>query len=148
MSATPGPGHGPAPLVLPMMRATFRKHERLTGRDRLKQVATKGTAMRQHPFRLIGLPMALDTTAPAQVAFAVPKRNVRSAVQRNRIRRHMREAYRQNKHHWYERLDGAGIQCAWLVIFQGSAPVGLETTRQILIELFNRWVQQHVGTDR
>lgn len=131
-----------------MMRATFRKHERLTGRDRVKLVATKGTSIRQHPFRLTGLLMPLDTPAPAQVAFAVPKRHVRSAVGRNRVRRHMREAYRLNKHRWYPRLEEAGVQCAWLVVFQGQGPVGWESTQQILIDLFDRWTQQHVGLDQ
>lgn len=128
-----------------MMRATFRKHERLTGRDRVALVATRGNALRQHPFRLVGLLMPLDTTARAQVAFAVPKRHVRSAVQRNRIRRHMREAYRLNKHVWQGHLEKAGVQCGWLLVYQGNAPVGWESTSRILIDLFNRWVQQHVG---
>lgn len=111
-------------------------------------MATTGKALREHPFRLVGKLMPLDGPAPAQVAFAVPKRNVRSAVQRNRVRRHMREAYRLNKHRWYPRLEEAGTQCAWLVIFQGNAPLGWEGTSQILINLFDRWVQQHVGADR
>lgn len=131
-----------------MMRATFRKHERLTGRDRLKLVATTGKAIKEHPFRLVGRLMPLDTPAPAQVAFAVPKRHVRSAVDRNRIRRHMREAYRLNKQAWYRRLEQDRVQCAWLVIFQGNAPLGWEGTSRIMINLFNRWVQQHVGADR
>ena len=104
------------------MQATFRKHERLTGRDRMKKVAVPGKVVKAHPFRLAGLQLPLDTAAPAQVAFAVPKRHVRSAVQRNRIRRHMREAYRLNKHRWYARLRENGVQCAWLVVFHGQAP--------------------------
>ncbi|MBP8822389.1 MAG: ribonuclease P protein component [Flavobacteriales bacterium] len=130
------------------MRPTFRKHERLCGPDRIKQVATTGKSLRAHPYRLVGLLMPLDTPAPAQVAFAVPKRNVRSAVQRNRIRRHMREAYRLNKPRWYGPLEAARLQCAWLLIFQGQAPLPWETSSRILIDLFDRWTQQHVGIDR
>lgn len=33
----------------------------------------------------------------SQVAFAVPKRNFKSAVDRNRVKRQLREAYRLNK---------------------------------------------------
>ncbi|HRN37590.1 MAG: ribonuclease P protein component [Flavobacteriales bacterium] len=130
------------------MRHTFRKHERLTGRVVLKQVATTGKSLKSHPFRLQGLLMPLDTASPAQVAFSVPKRLVRSAVQRNRIRRHMREAYRLNKHRWHACLQEAGAQCAWLVVFQGHAPLPWAHSSKILIGLFDRWTQQHVGADR
>ena len=94
------------------MRPTFRKHERLTGRDRVKLVATTGKTVKLFPFRLSGLVMPLETSAAAQVAFAVPKRHVKLAVDRNRVRRHMREAYRLHKHRWYGPLAEAGIPTA------------------------------------
>ena len=134
---------GPSPI-----RATFRKHERLIGRDRLKLVATTGQVVKSHPFRLVGLLMPLDTIAPAQVAFAVPKRFVKLAVDRNRVRRHMREAYRLNKHQWYERLRAAEVQCAWLLIFQGKDPLPWDISSKKIIDVFERWTQQHVGIDR
>ncbi|MGB3524805.1 MAG: ribonuclease P protein component [Flavobacteriales bacterium] len=134
---------GPSPI-----RATFRKHERLIGRDRLKLVATTGQVVKNHPFRLVGLLMPLDTIAPAQVAFAVPKRFVKLAVDRNRVRRHMREAYRLNKHQWYERLRAAEVQCAWLLIFQGKDPLPWGISSKKIIDVFERWTQQHVGIDQ
>ncbi len=134
---------GPSPI-----RATFRKHERLTGRDRTKLVATTGKVVKNHPFRLVGLLMPLDTVAPAQVAFAVPKRYVKLAVNRNRVRRHMREAYRLNKHLWYEQLRAADVQCAWLLIYQGTGPLPWDISSVKIIDVFERWTKQHVGTDR
>lgn len=140
---------GPIPLNGPAsMRPTFRKHERLSGRDRLKQVVAEGRAVKVHPFRLLGLLMPLEPTARAQVAFAVPKRHVKLATDRNRVRRHMREAYRLNKHRWYERLDQAGVQCAWLLIFQGSGPLSWSESSEKISRVFDRWTQEHVGLDR
>ena len=126
------------------MRATFRKHERLTGRDRVKAVATKGKAVHETPFRLVGLLMPLDTVAPAQVGFAVPKRHLRKAVQRNRTRRLMREAYRLNKERWYEQLRAGGTQCAWLFIFQGNAVPTWADTHEKITRSVDRWLLQHV----
>lgn len=132
----------------PRIRASFRKHERLTGRDLLKRVATTGRSVRSHPFRLVGLLTPLDTTAPAQVAFAIPKRHMKPATRRNRQRRLMREAYRQEKHRWYEALQAAGTQCAWLVVFQGGPPLGWTETREKITLLFDRWTHEHVRPGR
>jgi ribonuclease P protein component len=132
----------------PDPRASFRKHERLTGRDRLKLVATTGRSAKAHPFRLTGLLMPLDTIAPAQVAFAIPKRHMKLAVQRNRQRRLFREAYRLNKHRWYEALRNADVQCAWLVVFQGGPVLNWPETQEKITGLFDRWVKEHVRPDR
>lgn len=136
------------PLSTPPMRATFRKHERLTGRDRLKQVATTGKAINSPPFRLVGLLMPLDTVAPAQIAFAIPKRHLRLAVHRNRMRRMMREVYRLDKQRWYTAFRAADVQCAWLLIYQGKATIGWEEVQQKITALLDRWVQQHVHSSK
>lgn len=132
----------------PGIRARFRKNERLTGRDRLKLVATTGRSVKAHPFRLTGVLIPLDTSAPAQVAFAIPKRHMKLAVHRNRQRRLLRETYRLNKHRWYDALQAAGVQCAWLVVFQGGPPLGWPETQEKLSGLFDRWVKEHVRPDR
>ncbi len=87
--------------------------------------------------------MELPTDAPAQVAFAVPKRNLPAAVDRNRMKRLMREAYRQDKHRWYEKLKTSGKQCAWLIVFQGKAPITLMETRLKISRSLDRWLAQH-----
>lgn len=126
-----------------MHRATFSKHERLRGRLRVQEVATTGRSVHEPPFKLVGKLMALPTDAPAQIAFAVPKRNLPLAVHRNRVKRLLREAYRINKHRWYEKLQASGKQCAWLIVFQGKAPVTLAETELKISRALDRWLQQH-----
>lgn len=127
-----------------MTSATFRKHERLSGRDTIAAVLKNGSAVNEPPLRIMGLLTDLDTTAPAQVAFAIPKRHVKLATTRNRIRRHLREAYRQDKERWYAPLRAQGRQCAWLITFRGAAPIGLAHTRERLARAMDRWLQQHL----
>lgn len=126
-----------------MERATFRKHERLTGRLRIQEVATTGRSVFEPPLKLVGKLMELPTTAPAQVAFAIPKRYMKLAVQRNRMRRLLREAYRLNKHTYHDRLRTAGKQCAWLFVYQGKAPLTLAETQQRIMRSLDRWMKQH-----
>lgn len=126
------------------MRATFRKHERLTGRDAFSAVVKRGKAVNEAPFRLVGLITPLDTVSPAQIAFAVPKRHVKQANTRNRIRRLMREAYRLDKEKWYAPLREADKQCAWLFIYQQKEPITFIETREKISRAFERWFSQHL----
>lgn len=126
-----------------MQRATFSKQERLRGQLRVQLVVTTGRAVHDAPFKITGRIMDLPTDAPAQVAFAVPKRNLKLAVDRNRMKRLMREAYRLNKHRWYERLRAAGVQCAWLVVFNGKAPITLAETQLKITRSLDRWLKEN-----
>lgn len=126
-------------------RATFRKNERLTGRDAINAVVKNGRAMNEAPFRIVGLITSLDSTSPAQVAFAIPKRYVHDAVDRNLIRRRIREAYRMDKERWYAPLRAADKQCAWLLIYQSSHSLAFTETRSRLSSVLDRWLKQHLA---
>lgn len=126
-----------------MERPTLRKHERLNGRLRIQELVTKGRSVQEAPIKLVGRIMELPTSARAQVGFAIPKRYMKRAVQRNRMRRLMREAYRENKAVYTERLQKAGKQCAWLFVYQGGEPLTLDETRHRLIRILDRWMDKH-----
>lgn len=128
---------------MPEPRHTFSKNERLCGRLRLKEVATTGRAVNEPPLRLVGKRMQLPTDAPAQVAFAVPSRNLASAVDRNRMKRLMREAYRAHKGPVHERLRLQGVQCAWIFVFQGREPITYAQTVLRLTRALDRWMSEH-----
>jgi ribonuclease P protein component len=124
-------------------RHTFRKHEHLCGELRIKEVATTGKAVHVPPFRLVGKFMELPGTAPAQIAFAVPRRNLRKAVERNRMKRLMREAYRLMKPRTYERLSAGTGRVAWLLVYQGRELIGQEETARKISDALDRWLLQH-----
>lgn len=126
-------------------RHTFPKSEHLCGRLRMKEVATTGKAVNEAPIRLIGKRMALPTTVAAQAAFAVPSRNLKRAVDRNRMKRLMREAYRLHKRSHLDALAARDVQCAWLFVFQGRAPITYSETRLRLTRALDRWMNEHGG---
>ena len=99
---------------------TFRKAERLTSRKIFNLLVKQGRSVNESPFRLIWLKTTLESPFPAQVAFAVPKKNFKSAVKRNRIKRMMREVYRKNKASVYPLLVQKEQQLALLLVYTGN----------------------------
>ncbi|MBV6404661.1 MAG: ribonuclease P protein component [Flavobacteriales bacterium] len=126
-----------------MERHTFPKQERLCGRPRIQRLMDQGRSVHVPPFRLTGLFMELDQPVPAQVAFAVPKRNLPRAVDRNRARRRMREAYRLHKHSYHPLLRDLGRQCAWLFVLQGRTVPGFQEVESKMIRALDRWFKEH-----
>ncbi len=59
----------------------------------------------------------MEANETHQAAFAVPKRNFKLAVTRNKIKRQLREAYRLNKH---VLTDVNGEKFALLILYIGK----------------------------
>jgi ribonuclease P protein component len=76
---------------------TFPKTERLSSQRIIEELFSKGSSVYLYPFRLIILGENAEKKDFPQILITVPKKNFKKAVDRNRIRRQIREAYRKNK---------------------------------------------------
>ncbi|ACF15181.1 ribonuclease P protein component [Chloroherpeton thalassium ATCC 35110] len=83
----------------PERRASLRKYERLCLKKQIERVYTNGATVRVSflKVKFISLEDAPHEKGLPKVLFAVSKRMVRTAADRNKLKRLMREAYRTQK---------------------------------------------------
>lgn len=88
------------------MKPTFKKAERLSSKKVIDRLFKKGSAETAsvfgYPFRVLFLRHDVPDGEPAgqlpAILISVSKRNFKKAVDRNLLKRRIREAYRLNKH--------------------------------------------------
>jgi len=118
------------------MANTFHKEERLSGIKSFEDLMASGSSFFVHPFRIIWMPVQQEQAYPARVAFAVSKRNFKSAVKRNRIKRILRESYRLHKHELYSALELKSVKIALLYVYtQKELPLRAEVEGKIILSL-------------
>ena len=78
------------------MNFLFPKSEKLKSKKTIELLFKEGKSVSKFPIKVLYLPV--ENYEITQVGFTVPKRNFKSAVDRNRIKRQLREAYRLQKH--------------------------------------------------
>lgn len=101
---------------------TFDKKERLCSKliiDRLFNQDDVGK-IHNYPIVLIYLKTELPAKVPAQVLISVGKKRFKKAVERNKIKRQLREIYRLHKNRLYEVLEPEKEQLALLLLFSGK----------------------------
>jgi ribonuclease P protein component len=87
------------------MRFTLGASEKLKSRKQISQLFEEGLSLKEYPIRVRFLKVD-EADVQFKVAFSVPKRNVKLAVGRNRIKRMLREVYRLNKHILVDTIEG------------------------------------------
>jgi len=98
---------------------TLNKTERLKRRKIIEQLFSEGRAVTAFPIR-VQYKMVDQLAVPLQAGFSVSSRNFKRAVDRNRIKRLMREAYRLQKLPLEQALQTKEQQLALFLIYTGK----------------------------
>lgn len=111
---------------------TFGSNEKLKSAKLIEQLFKEGKSVSNNGFTLVYLVTDIASLYPARAGFSVPKKNFKHAVERNRVKRLMREVYRHRKISLYEKLAAAQKQLAIMWVYKGKQlPDYLQTEKAL-----------------
>ncbi len=99
---------------------TYSKKEKLCSRKDISRLFENGKTFYSEPFRLLWLKSEDILPFPAMTGISVGKKSFPKAVDRNRVKRLIRETWRINKHHLYNQLEQINIQLVIMIIYSGD----------------------------
>lgn len=123
-----------------MSEQSLPKRERLASRKQIGTLFSDSFAYGKNPLRIIWRLKESDKVEPGvKVLIAVPKRRVKLAAQRNRIKRIIREVYRCNKNELSDLLKREDKECHLGILFVGGPLVKFDSIDESLKELLKRF---------
>lgn len=124
-----------------MKGARFKKGERLKSRRIIKALFASGHSLGAYPLRLVYMPIPA-APYPVQFTATVPRRKFPRAVQRNRIKRQIREAWRLHKNDLYQQGFPEDLSYAFLVIYVAKEPLPYRDIERGMRKLMQRFRQK------
>ena len=120
------------------MDVSFGKKEKLKSKKLFTQLFEDGKGISVYPLKLIYICIE-KKEAPIQTGVTVSKRNFKSAVKRNRIKRLLRESYRLNKGLVFNNTDA---NFAFLFLYLGKDMPSFELLDQKMKLVLNKFKLQ------
>lgn len=118
------------------MDFTYPGKEKLKSRKLIDKLFVEGKSVSDYPIKLIYLKTQHTERVKTQAGMAVPKKNFKSAVKRNRIKRLLREAYRLNKHQVFNNSQDS---FAFLFLYLGKELPSYPEIEKAMTEVLARF---------
>jgi len=117
---------------------TFTKEERLCNKKLIDELFHNGSSFLCYPFKVSWLAVDEPLQFPAQVLFSVSKKRFKRAVDRNLIKRRIREAYRLHKQQYlYTGLQDSEKKIVFSVGFIGKEISSYELIDKKMLKVLN-----------
>ena len=121
------------------MKATYSKIEKLKSKVLIEQLFVEGKSISSFPLHLIFIKTEFDESVIAKCGVSVGKRNFKNAVNRNRVKRLMREAYRLNKNSYFNNIT---TQYALMILYIGNEKPTLKQTDEAMKKLLEKFIKK------
>jgi len=99
---------------------TYNKEEKLKSRKLIEYLFSKSKSISAFPVRVLYNFVEDDTSVPLQAGVTTSSRNFKKAIERNRVKRILREAYRLQKLPLQQHLKEQNKSLALFFIYTGK----------------------------
>ena len=124
-------------LLLPIdMKATYSKIEKLKSKVLIEKLFDEGKSVVAFPLRLVFIGTEFDEPVKVKCGVSVSKRNFKKAVDRNRVKRLIREAYRLNKNSYFNNIT---TQYALMILYIGNDKPTFDQTDKAMKTLLKKF---------
>lgn len=101
-----------------MPRNTFPLKEHLKSKKVIERLYAEGSSVTAYPLRAVFIEQTIEEQdVTAAILISVAKKRFRHAVDRNLVKRRIREAYRTSKHPFIEALESNGKRMAVAILY-------------------------------
>ncbi|EZH75169.1 ribonuclease P [Aquimarina atlantica] len=122
------------------MKATFNKKERLKSKKEIELLFSEGKSISKYPIRLVYRKSNLEESIKIRAGVSVSKRNFKKAVDRNCIKRLMRESYRKNKYI----VPNTTHQFTFMFLFSGKEIPEYSLIESKIKGILQKFVEQEI----
>ncbi|MCF8713571.1 ribonuclease P protein component [Joostella atrarenae] len=122
------------------MNQSFPTKEKLKSAILVSKLFTEGSSVSKYPIRLVFMKLA-DEDVKIKAGVSASKRSFKKAVDRNRIKRLMREAYRLNKHLFFDTIEEGTY--GFMFLYTGKEMPTFEKLNTVMQKIHQRF-EEHL----
>lgn len=125
------------------MSFSYPKKEKLKSQKLIEQLFSEGKSVSAFPLRMVYLKTEFEDDVQFKTGVSTSKRSFKNAVDRNRIKRLLREAYRLNKAIYFNNISGSYALMILYISKDGTDFDSVETKMKQLLDTFSKKVSQN-----
>jgi ribonuclease P protein component len=127
-----------------MKKYSLNIQERLKSQIHIKDLFTTSSSFGKRPLRFLwNVKEVAKDASICKIVVAVPKRNIKNAVDRNRIRRMIKESYRVNKTDILSFFNERNMECHLGILFVGKSMVTFENINEAMCNLLEKLPKEY-----
>ncbi|MDU8884703.1 ribonuclease P protein component [Yeosuana sp. MJ-SS3] len=121
------------------MILSYSNKEKLKSKKLIGQLFAEGKSITNFPLRLIYLETHFEDGSKIKTGVSVSKKKFKRAVDRNRIKRLLREAYRLEKQTYFNNIT---TQYAFMILYIGNEKPSFEKVSKKMKNLFGLFLDK------
>ncbi|MEQ3661836.1 MAG: ribonuclease P protein component [Flavobacterium sp.] len=121
------------------MAYTYPKKEKLKSKKTIELLFSEGQSVSKYPLRLVYVENSFDNEELIKFGVSVSKKYFKKAVDRNYLKRVLRECYRLNKNILQESIDKP---IAIMFFYQSKEVLSYQEINEKTVQLFEKFIEK------